>query len=382
MTTKYYRPSYINVDLDAISQNYQSVSRLHPNKTVMAVVKANAYGMGAVQVATHLVDNGAEFFAVATLDEAIELRMHGIKAKILIMGIIEPKDINKAVRHRVALTVPDSAWLRNALSYMKEDNDKPIWLHIKLDTGMNRIGIHDVTEYMETIDIINQHERLVFEGVFTHFSSADEDNDLTAEAYSRFMEIVNESDKPEYIHCQNSAAALRYDMSDCTAVRFGIGLYGYYPSIFIAEHTPVKLQPAMQLISTVNFVKQLSAGASVSYGAVYTASADMRIATLPIGYGDGLLRNMEGYAVNINGVNCEIVGRICMDQLMVAVPDDVHIGDKAILIHNNSRSMQSLERAAFQQQSISYEVLCNLSRRLPRIYHTGEEQSVYNELLK
>ncbi|UTH13516.1 alanine racemase [Macrococcus equipercicus] len=381
MTTKYYRPSYINVDLDAISHNFNAVQRLHPHKTVIAVVKANAYGLGAVQVAGHLMDNGAEFFAVATLDEAIELRMHGIKAKLLILGIIEPEDINKALRHRVALTVPGIDWLNEALSYLKEDSDKSLWLHVKVDTGMNRIGIRDVEEYRAVTEVVRQHPGLVFEGVFTHFSSADVDNSLTAEAYDRFLAVISE-DRPEFIHCQNSAAALRYDMSECTALRFGISMYGYYPSPFIQEQAPLKLKPAMQLVSTVNFVKELAAGDSVSYGAVYTAAADAKVATLPLGYADGFLRSMEGYAVNINGADCRIVGRICMDQLMVVVDDSVRVGDKAILIHNKRKSGQSLEQAAEQQQSINYEVLCNLSRRLPRIYHTSGEQTVYNELLK
>lgn len=381
MTTKYYRPSYINVDLDAIAQNFKAVQRLHPNKTVMAVVKANAYGMGAVQVAGHLMEQGAEFFAVATLDEAIELRMHGIKAKILIMGIIEPKDISKAVRHRVALTVPGQDWLDEALSSLEDGNDKPLWLHVKIDTGMNRIGIHTAAEYRDVVAAIKQHPQLVFEGVFTHFSCADMDSSATAEAYDQFMTMVKMTDEPPFIHCQNSAAALRYDMSECSAIRFGISLYGYYPSPFIKEKTPLKLQPAMQLVSTVSFVKQLSAGESVGYGGVYTAQDDETIATLPIGYGDGFLRSMEGYTININGSDCLIVGRICMDQLMAVVPPDIKVGDKAILIDHHSDG-QSMERAAAQQQTISYEVMCNLSRRLPRIYHTNSSQIVYNELLK
>lgn len=382
MTTKYYRPTAVNVNLEAVHNNFQAVSRLHPDKTVMAVVKANGYGLGAVQVASYLTQRGADFFAVATLDEAIELRMHGIKAKLLILGIIRPEDINKAHKHRLALTVPNVEWLEHALTYLKEERSKPLWLHLKLDTGMNRIGMKTAEEYGRAITMISAHERLRFEGVFTHFSSADEDNALTQQAYEHFLNIVNQFERPDYVHCQNSAAALRFNMPECNALRLGVSMYGYYPSAFIREKAAIRLQPAMQLISTVNFVKEIEAGETVSYGATYTSDQRMKVATLPIGYADGFLRSMQGYAINIKGHDCEIIGRVCMDQLMAAVPAEVQVGDQAILIDHRVGSRQSMEVVEAQQQTIGYEVLCNLSRRLPRIYHTNDGQEVYNELLK
>lgn len=382
MTTKYYRPTAVNVNLQAVNNNFQAVRRLHPDKTVIAVVKANGYGLGAVQLASYLTAQGADFFAVATLDEAIELRMHGIKAKILILGVIRPEDINKAHKHRLALTVPSVEWLEQALSHLKEGRNKPLWLHLKLDTGMNRIGMKTAEEYGRAIAIIHEHERLRFEGVFTHFSSADEDNTLTQQAYEYFLNIVNQFERPNYVHCQNSATALRFNMPECNAVRLGIAMYGYYPSAFIREKATIRLQPAMQLVSTVNFVKEIEAGETVSYGATYTGERRMKVATLPIGYADGFLRSMQGYAINIKGHDCEIIGRVCMDQMMAAVPADVQVGDQAVLIDHKSDSAQSMEVVERKQQTISYEVLCNLSRRLPRIYHTHDEQMIYNELLK
>lgn len=382
MSTKYYRPSYVNVDLQAIDYNFKAIERLHPHKTVMAVVKANAYGLGAVQVAQYLMEQGTEFFAVATLDEAIELRMHGIKAKLLVLGIINPEDINKACRHRTALTIPGERWLKEAMVHLDETQEKPLWFHVKLDTGMNRIGIRDKAEYRRVIELIQSHDRFVFEGVFTHFSSADVENDSTQQAYGRFLELIDGCPRPPYIHAQNSAAALRYDMPECSAVRLGISMYGYYPSSFIAAHAAVKLKPAMQLISTVNFVKSVSAGSKVSYGETYTALEDEYIATLPIGYADGFLRSMQGYQVNIKGVDCEIVGRVCMDQTLVRVPASTAVGDQAILIHNQTGTHQSMEIVEQFQNTISYEVLCNLSRRLPRIYYGQNDHFIYNELLK
>ncbi|WP_414042322.1 alanine racemase [Macrococcus sp. EM39E] len=381
MSDRIYRPSYVNVDLDAINDNFKAVGRLHPNKTVIAVVKANGYGLGAVQIATHLYNQGTEFFAVATLDEAIELRMHGIKAKILVLGIIEPKDIHKASQHRLALTVPGIAWLQEAIEFL-EDDDKPFWIHLKLDTGMGRIGMRDSAEYQQVIEEIQQQDKMIFEGVYTHFSCADEENNSAEIAYNKFIEIVNTSEKPPFIHCQNSAAALRFDASACTAIRLGISLYGYYPSEFIKNISKLQLKPAMQLVSTVNFIKDVKVGDTVSYGETYVAQADETIATFPLGYADGLNRKLQGYQINLAGTDVEIVGRICMDQFLARVPEGTEVGTQAIIIDHYLESNQSIERVANQLDTINYEVLTSLSRRLPKCYITGDDIDKYNELLK
>lgn len=381
MSDRFYRPSYVNVDLDAIADNYKAVGRLHPNKSVIAVVKANGYGLGAVQIASHLTDVGAEFFAVATLDEAIELRMHGIKAKILVLGIIEPKDIYKASQHRLALTVPGVQWLEEALGFL-EDDDKPFWVHLKIDSGMGRIGMRDAAEYQQVVDIIKNNPQTIFEGVYTHFSRADEDNNSTEMAYKKFIDIVNTSELPPFIHCQNSAASLRFDASECTALRLGISLYGYYPSDFIREISNIQLKPAMQLVSTVNFVKDVRAGDTISYGETYTASQDETIATFPLGYADGLSRHLQGYTINLTGVDAEIVGRICMDQFLARVPKGTQVGTQAIIIDHHADSAQAIERVAEKLDTISYEVLTSLGRRLPKCYITGDDSDNYNELLK
>lgn len=156
MSEKFYRSTYLNVNLDAILNNYQIFNQLHHNKTVISVIKANSYGLGSVKVAHHLMEHGASFFAVATLDEAIELRMHGIDAKILVLGVIPTKDISKAIQHRVALTVPSKAWLKEAIRNIPEKNEKKLWLHAKIDSGMGRLGMKDVEEYKDVVDIINK----------------------------------------------------------------------------------------------------------------------------------------------------------------------------------------------------------------------------------
>ncbi|EGG96481.1 alanine racemase [Staphylococcus warneri] len=382
MSEKFYRSTYLNIDLNAILSNYQTFDKLHANQTVISVIKANGYGLGSVRIAQHLMENGASFFAVATLDEAIELRMHGIKAKILILGVIPPKDINKAIQHRVALTVPSKSWLKESIKNISDENEKALWLHLKLDTGMGRLGMKDVEEYKEVVDIISKYDQLVFEGVYTHFACADEPGDSMATQYQKFKELVEQVEKPTYIHTQNSAGALLMDGQFCNAIRLGISLYGYYPSEYVKENVKVHLKPSAQLVSEIVQTKTLNVGDSVSYGSTYTATEPTRIAVLPIGYADGYLRSMQGSCVNVNGHQCEVIGRVCMDQTMVKIPDTVKVGDKVILLDNHVDTDQSVEALAKQQDTINYEVLCNLSRRLPRIYHIEDNTEITNELLK
>lgn len=382
MSDKYYRSSYLNVDLNAIVSNFQVFQKLHPTKTVMPVVKANGYGLGSVPIARQLMENGAEFFAVATLDEAIELRMHGIDAKILVLGVIPTYNISKAIQHRVAITVPSKDWLIDAIQEIPETNEKDIWLHIKLDTGMGRLGMKDVDEYKEAISLIHSQEHLVFEGVFTHFACADEAGESMNEQQALFEEIVNQADKPDYIHSQNSAGALMKDTQFCNAVRIGISLYGYYPSQYVKMNVKVHLKPSAQWISEVVQTKILQAGESVSYGSVYTANKPTRIGIIPVGYADGFPRIMKGFNVNVNGIQCEIIGKVCMDQIIIKIPEGIQAGDKVIIMDHHSDNPQSAEALSHQQKTINYEVLCRLSRRLPRVYHETKGLEIRNELLK
>ncbi|BAE04270.1 alanine racemase [Staphylococcus haemolyticus] len=382
MSDKFYRSTYLNVDLSAILNNYNTVRTLHSDKTVIPVVKANSYGLGSVKIAQHLMKNGADFFAVATLDEAIELRMHGINAQILILGVIPLEDINKAIQHRVALTVPSLQWLQHAIELISDDNEKNLWLHVKLDTGMGRLGIKSLEEYKEVIDLIQSHPHLVFEGVYTHFANADEPGDLMDHQYEQFETLVTQAEKPKFIHSQNSAGSLLRNFELCNAVRLGISLYGYYPSAYVKEKVETELQPSAQLLTQVVQTKYLKVGESVSYGSTFTATEDIKIAILPIGYADGYLRSMQGAFVNVKGHQCEVIGRVCMDQMIIKVPDDVKEGDSVTLLDNAYDSPQSAETLAQKQDTISYEVLCNLGRRLPRIYQVDDEMHVTNELLK
>lgn len=382
MSDKYYRSTYVNVDLNAIVSNFQVFQKLHPHKTVMPVVKANGYGLGSIKIARQLMEYGAEFFAVATLDEAIELRMHGITAKILVLGVIPTDSISKAIQHRIAITVPSKEWLQQAIQEISESNEKDLWLHLKLDTGMGRLGIKSVDEYKAIIDLIHQHEHLIFEGVFTHFACADEPGDSMNQQQAQFETMVSQAEQPDYIHSQNSAGALMKDTQFCNAVRVGISLYGYYPSEYVQSNVKVHLKPSAQWISEIVQTKWLQPGESVSYGSVYTAEETTKIGIIPVGYADGYPRLMRGFSVNVNGHQCEVIGKVCMDQIIIKVPEAIQAGDKVIIMDHHSDSPQSAEALASQQQTINYEVLCRLSRRLPRIYHGSEDLEIRNELLK
>lgn len=382
MADKYYRSTYVNVNLNEIASNYQIFQKLHPKKTVMPVVKANGYGLGSIPIAKKLMNIGVEFFAVATLDEAIELRMHGVNAKILVLGVISVEQINKAIQHRVALTVPSLSWLKTAITHISNENKKELWLHIKLDTGMGRLGIKDKEEYNNAIETINEEPNLVFEGVFTHFACADEPGDSMNQQQQQFEELVESADKPQYIHSQNSAGALMKDTQFCNAVRVGISLYGYYPSSYVKENVKVHLKPSAQWVTEIVQTKTLQPGDSVSYGSIYTATEHTRIGILPVGYADGFARLMTGAYVNVNGTQCRIIGKVCMDQVIIKIPDQIEVNDKVILMDHHSDSPQAAEMLAIQQQTINYEVLCNLSRRLPRVYYDSGSVEIHNELLK
>lgn len=382
MSDKYYRSTYVNVDLNAIVSNFQVFQKLHPTKTVIPVVKANGYGLGSLPIARQLMKNGAEFFAVATLDEAIELRMHGINAKLLVLGVIPTADINKALQHRIAVTVPSKSWLDEVITNLPEENEKDQWFHVKLDTGMGRLGVKDVSEYQKIIETIDAHEHLIFEGVFTHFACADEPGDSMNQQQNLFEEMVNQARKPEFIHSQNSAGALMKDTQFCNAVRIGISLYGYYPSHYVKDNVKIHLKPSAQWISEVVQRKVLQPGESVSYGSIYTATEPTEIGIIPVGYADGYPRLMSGAYVNVNGHQCEVIGKVCMDQIIIKVPAEIKVGDKVILMDHHVDTPQSAEALARQQHTINYEVLCNLNRRLPRIYHGTEVVEINNELLK
>ena len=382
MSNKHYRKTYQEVNLNNIQHNYNVLKQKHSNKTVIAVVKADAYSLGSVEVAKALGEVGVDFFCVATLDEAIELRMHGIKSKILILGIIEPKHINKAIQHRVAVTVPSVEWLKKAHAKVKDKYDKDVWMHINVDTGMNRLGVKDIEDIQEMIKIIHDSDYFVYEGIYTHFNSSDVDHNETMRQYETFTEIVDAVERPQYVHCQNSSASLLYDMDEMTAIRTGLSLYGYYPDFTDEQLVEIKslypLKPSMKLYTHVNHVKTIRQNETVSYNQTYQAQQDTIIATLPIGYADGFTRMMQGSYVDSNDGPCEIVGRVTMDHIMIKGNENMHVGDVITLIGEN----QSLEDVAKVNGTISYEMLTRMSRRLTKRYIKDDQVYEFNQILK
>lgn len=382
MSDKYYRDTVLDVDLEAIAKNYRAIQSINPDKTFIAVVKANGYGLGAKVVSEYLASSGVTFFAVATLDEAIDLRMHGIKQKILVLGTIAPEHINKAIQHRIAVTAPNLAWVKHAKGEVTDQYDKSVWIHIKVNSGMNRYGTNDVHEINEMIKEINDSDQFIYEGIYSHFTSSEEDNDVMEQEFNFFRHIVGQVTLPEYIHMANSGGALLLEEDFTTAIRAGIGLYGYYPSKYAEAQTAARLRPSVSLSSKIVGVHTLERGDSVSYGKKYTAAERETVAVLPIGYADGLLRRHSGYTVKLeDDIECEIVGTICMDALMIKVPERTAVGENVVIIEAARESGQSLEEYSEYVETITYESLCAFGRRIPRRYAGTGIDFIYNEVI-
>nr|WP_211171258.1 alanine racemase [Bacillus sp. DNRA2] len=378
----FYRDTWAEIDLDRVKANVEGLrNHLPADVEIIAVVKANAYGHGDVQISKTALASGATYLAVAFLDEALSLRRKGITAPILVLGASRPQDVCIAAEHHIALTVFQTDWLTQAQSYLNTTDRLKI--HVKLDTGMGRIGIR-TNEELQTLErMINNDNRLEFEGVFTHFSTADEINtDYFQLQFTRFQAMVSELAKqPKYIHCSNSAASLRFSEANFNAVRMGISMYGLTPSLDIEPELPFPLHEAFSLHSQLIHVKKLHKGDKVSYGATYEACEDEWIGTIPIGYADGWIRKLKGQEVLINGKRMPIVGRICMDQCMIKLPHKFPIGTKVTLIGEQNNEVISVNEIAARAETINYEIPCIISNRVPRIYkQNGETVYVYNAI--
>ncbi|MDP4162379.1 MAG: alanine racemase [Bacillota bacterium] len=368
----FYRDTWAEVDLDCISGNLASFKKLLPKDVaIIAVVKANAYGHGDVQTARAAIEAGAKYLAVAFMDEAIALREKGISAPILVLGATRPQDVAVAVEHNLTLTVFQNDWLEEAKTYLSPGQSLPI--HIKVDTGMGRIGVRDKNELLLLERTIQQNEVFILEGIFTHFATADElDDTYFQQQLSLFKEIIGSmSGNPKYIHCSNSAGALRFPEAFFNAVRLGIAMYGLTPSPEIEPELPFSLQEAFSLHSRLVHVKKVQKGEKVSYGATYEAEGEEWIGTLPIGYADGWIRKLQGQEVLVGGVRAPIVGRICMDQCMIKLPEYMPIGTTVTLIGVQDGNFVSVNEIAKKLETINYEIPCIIASRVPRLYKRG-----------
>lgn len=379
----FYRDTWAEVDLDCISENVSAVKKLLPSEVdIIAVVKANAYGHGDLKVAETALNAGASYLAVAFMDEAIALRNKGIQAPILVLGATRPEDVELAVKLNITVTVFQMEWIKAAQSYLPLD--KVLSVHIKLDTGMGRIGIRSKEELASVVQMISKDERIEIEGIFTHFATADE-VDLTYfekqfESFHDLLTVLKE--RPKYVHCSNSAATLRFSKANFNAVRLGIAMYGLPPSPEIEPELPFPLKEAFSLHSRLVHVKKLIKGDKVSYGATYEAEEEEWIGTIPIGYADGWIRRLQGQEVLVEGKRVPIVGRICMDQCMVKLPYQVPVGTTVTLIGKQNHEFISVNEIAQKLETINYEVPCIISARVPRLYkQDGKSVVLKNYLL-
>lgn len=372
MKDEFYRHTWAEIQLDAIEENLKAIRKvLPPSTSIMAVVKANGYGHGALETAEVALETGAELLGVALLDEALYLRKNGIRAPILVLGHCPPEYAPIAAKHSISLTVYQKDWLLQA----KKVLSKPVAIHIKVDTGMGRIGVQTEEELFELLTELNLSDSFIFEGIFTHFAKADSKDteyyQTQLERFLRTLELVKE--KPRWIHASNSAASLLHETGQFNLARIGIAMYGLTPSPEIADILPVKLQGALSLHSTLIHVKKVPKGAKISYGCTYEAEEEEWIGTIPIGYADGWIRALQGQEVLVNGLRAPIVGRICMDQCMVKLPGKMPIGTKVTLIGKSGHEEITVDEIAKKLGTINYEVACMISSRIPRIYKRGEQ---------
>lgn len=366
------RPATVTVDLAAIRHNVsEEIARLDGHTEMFAVVKADGYGHGAVPVAQACAEAGATGFCVALLDEALELRAAHFTQPILVLGITPANEAAIAAANDVSLTFGTLDWLKDAQADLAAHAHRNLKVHIALDTGMGRIGFREEDDLAAAAQYLTAHaDSFTTEGVFTHFATADEKDTTYFHAQAkRFNELVAVLPKrPRYVHVSNSATSLWHAACNGNMIRFGVAIYGLNPSGRGIPEVPYPLQPALSLTSELTFVKQLHQGDAVSYGATYHASGDEWIGTIPLGYADGWLRRLQGFHVLVNGALCEIVGRVCMDQFMVRLPNKVSVGTKVTLVGSDQGTTISMQDVADYSRTIHYELCCILTQRLPRRY--------------
>lgn len=369
---------WAEIDLDAIKHNIAVVKKLTNGSDIIAVIKANAYGHGAVETANCLIRCGIDSFAVSSLREAVELRQAGIKGSVLILGYTTPDEAKSLVDYGISQAVFSKEYA-DALAERLLPSGEKLNIHIKLNTGMNRLGFnckHPQRATEEIAEVLNK-DCFNFEGLFTHFASADRGGDaeleftkLQAERFTAVCDSLKAKGRtPKIRHCCNSAGIFTMSDSHLDAVRLGISLYGLTPDP--ALELPINLRPAMSFKSTVSMVHTVENGDSVSYGRTYKAQKETRLATIAVGYADGYPRLLSGKSeVLIGGTRCRLTGRVCMDQIVVDVSHipEVREGDEVVLFGRQGEEFIPVEEIANICDTINYEIVCGISRRVPRYY--------------
>lgn len=366
--------AYINLD-NALKnmENFKSI--VSENTKIMAVIKADGYGHGAVRIAKKLKDLPyLAGFAVATAEEAFELRDSGIDNTILILGYTFKEDYEKLIENDIRVAVFTDEMIDD-LSIAAGKLGKNAYVHVKLDTGMSRIGIQADADGVAFVRYAEEKDNINVEGLFTHLARADEYDKTKADnqikLYNDFVEmLLKEGIDIPVKHVSNSASILELSHANMDMVRAGITLYGLWPSNEVSKEI-IPLYPMMKLVSHVSFVKTLEAGREISYGGTYKVNETKRIATVPCGYADGIPRGLSNKGcVLIHGKKAPITGRVCMDQFMIDVSDidDVRVGDEVVIIGEQNGTVITAEEVGDISGRFNYELVCDISKRVPRVY--------------
>lgn len=376
-----YNRIYARINMDNLRFNIKKMkSMIKSDMKVLAVVKADAYGHGAVGVALRIRDL-VDYYGVATIDEAVELRQAGITEPILIIGYTDSEDFPKLMEYNITQAVYDVAECKK-LSDVAVDAGVKVKVHLKVDTGMGRIGFSEDAFGVEEALKLKDMPGLDIEGIFTHYAKADElDKSYSHVQKEKFISFIDglEAGGISFAvkHIDNSAGTMEMDDNEFDMVRLGIVTYGLYPSDEVDKS--VEIRPVMSLISHISHVKTVEKGTSISYGGTYVADETRRIATVTVGYADGYPRAQSNLGrVIVRGQYAPIVGRVCMDQMMIDVTDipDVSIKDEVILIGGTDDKYISVEEVAKYANSFNYELVCHIGRRVPHIYHEDGADTV------
>ena len=367
------------VSLDAIAHNFEEMRKnIAADTKIMAVIKADGYGHGAQAIAMLIHDYPYIWgFAVATPEEAIELRDSGVTKPVLILGLVFEEYFPELISRDISLTVAGFS-MAEKLDQEAGRQKKKVHIHLAVDTGMSRIGFADNEESVEEIRKIAGLENVQIEGMFTHFARADEKDKAPATAqlrrYLKFSELLeNAGVRIPLRHCSNSAGIIRMPEANLNAVRAGVILYGLYPSEDV-EKEPVPLKPVMELKSHIAYIKTVEAGVQISYGGTFTTQRETRVATIPVGYADGYARGLSNKgSVLIRGKRAPILGRVCMDQFMVDVTDipQAQELDEVVLLGRSGDEQITMEELGELSGRFNYEFACCISKRVPRIYFKG-----------
>ena len=366
--------TYAEVNLQAVRNNIQEARKnIRKGTKIMAIVKANAYGHGAVPVAKALISQ-VDAYGVAMIEEALELRDAGIDKMILILGYTGEEWYDELVKHRISQTIYTYEMAKR-LSDVAVSFGKQTPIHIKVDTGMGRIGFAPTEESLDIVEKISHLPGIFIEGVFTHFARADEKTIEAAKGpFNRYMKFIQGLEQKgiqiPIRHVSNSASIIAFPEANLDMVRSGITTYGLYPSEDVPKDI-MKLQPAMSWKAKISFVKRVNPGTSISYGGTFTAEKPMVVATVPVGYADGVKRDLSGKGrVLVHGEYAPILGRVCMDQFMIDVTDipDVKMGDTVTIFGKDGKKCISVEEIAESSHSFNYEFVCSVTTRVPRKY--------------